>query len=38
MTILPLPIREFILSLADDTLSPAYLLVTGSGQLIERRW
>lgn len=36
MSILPIPIREFILSLADDTLSPAYLLVTGSGQLIER--
>lgn len=36
MTNLPLPIRDFILSLADDTLSPAYLLVTGSGQLIER--
>ena len=36
MTMLPLPIRDFILSLADDTLAPAYLLVTGTGQLIER--
>ncbi len=36
MTMLPLPIRDFILSLADETLSPAYLLVTGSGQLLER--
>lgn len=36
MRILPLPIRDFILSLADDTFSPAYLLVTGSGELIER--
>jgi hypothetical protein len=33
---LPLPIRDFILSLADDMLSPAYLLVTESGQLVER--
>jgi len=36
MSTLPIPIRDFILSLADDTLSPAYLLVTGSGQLVER--
>jgi hypothetical protein len=33
---LPPPIRDFILSLTDDMLSPAYLLVTASGQLIER--
>ena len=25
---LPLPIQEFILSLTDDLLSPAYMLVT----------
>ena len=35
MNDLPLPIRDFILSLTDDMLSPAYLLVTESGQLIE---
>ncbi len=32
---LPIPIREFILSLTDDMLSPAYLLVTADGLLIE---
>ncbi|MGH9425635.1 MAG: hypothetical protein ACRD2L_04920 [Terriglobia bacterium] len=32
---LPLPIRDFILSLTDDMLSPAYLLVTENGRLIE---
>ncbi|CAN5749681.1 hypothetical protein BH18ACI4_BH18ACI4_05350 [soil metagenome] len=32
---LPLPIRDFILSLTDDMLSPAYLLVTQNGRLIE---
>jgi adenylate cyclase len=32
---LPLPIRDFILSLTDEMLSPAYLLVTENGQLIE---
>ena len=32
---LPLPIREFILSLTDEMLSPAYLLVTENGRLIE---
>jgi hypothetical protein len=32
---LPLPIRDFILSLTEDMLSPAYLLVTESGQLID---
>lgn len=35
MRYLPLPIREFILSLTDDMLSPAYLLVTENGLLIE---
>lgn len=35
MSELPAPIRDFILSLADDTLSPAYLLVTDTGTLIE---
>lgn len=33
MNDLPLPIRDFILSLTDDMLSPAYLLVTEGGQL-----
>ena len=32
---LPLPIQEFILSLTDDLLSPAYMLVTEDGRLIE---
>ena len=32
---LPLPIRDFILSLTDEMLSPAYLLVTEDGRLIE---
>lgn len=32
---LPLPIRDFILSLTDEMLSPAYLLVTENGRLIE---
>ncbi len=32
---LPIPIRDFILSLTDDMLSPAYLLVTEDGLLIE---
>lgn len=32
---LPLPIRDFIMALTDDMLSPAYLLVTENGQLIE---
>ena len=32
---LPLPIRDFILALTDDMLSPAYLLVTEDGRLIE---
>jgi hypothetical protein len=32
---LPPPIRDFILALTDDMLSPGYLLVTESGQLIE---
>ncbi len=35
MRYLPLPIRDFILSLTDDMLSPAYLLVTENGLLIE---
>ncbi len=35
MNELPLPIRDFILELTDDMLSPAYLLVTESGRLIE---
>ena len=34
MNDLPVPIRDFILSLTDDMLSPAYLLVTEGGQLI----
>jgi hypothetical protein len=34
MNDLPIPIRDFILSLTDDMLSPAYLLVTEDGQLI----
>ena len=32
---LPLPISDFILSLTDDMLSPAYMLVTENGRLIE---
>jgi hypothetical protein len=35
MRYLPLPIRDFILSLTDEMLSPAYLLVTEKGRLIE---
>jgi hypothetical protein len=31
MSRLPIPIQEFILSLTDDTLSPAFLLVTHDG-------
>lgn len=33
---LPVPIRDFILSLTDEMLSPAYLLVTENGRLLER--
>jgi hypothetical protein len=33
---LPVPIREFILSLTDEKLSPAYLLTTQEGKLV--RW
>lgn len=32
---LPLPIRDFILALTDDQLSPAYMLVNENGRLIE---
>jgi hypothetical protein len=32
---LPVPIRDFILTLTEDMLSPAYLLVTENGYLIE---
>jgi hypothetical protein len=32
---LPVPIRDFILSLTEDMLSPAYLQVTENGKLIE---
>jgi hypothetical protein len=32
---LPLPIQDFILALTDDMLSPAYMLVTNDGRLIE---
>jgi hypothetical protein len=32
---LPVPIRDFILTLTDDMLSPAYLLVTEDGRLIQ---
>jgi len=33
---LPVPIRDFILSLTDEMLSPAYLFVTENGRLLER--
>ncbi len=33
---LPLPIRDFIWSLTDEMLSPAYLLVTDNGLLVEQ--
>jgi hypothetical protein len=35
MTDLPAPIRDFILALTDETLSPAYLLVREEGTLLE---
>lgn len=35
MSNLPSPIREFILALTDETLSPAFFLLTEEGKLIE---
>lgn len=35
MTDLPAPIRDFILALTDETLSPAFLLLTDDGGLVE---
>ncbi|HEY6118953.1 MAG TPA: hypothetical protein VIV66_03290 [Pyrinomonadaceae bacterium] len=35
MSNLPSPIRDFILALTDETLSPAFLLLTGEGELVE---
>jgi hypothetical protein len=35
MSNLPSPIREFILTLTDETLSPAWLLLTDDGELVE---
>jgi hypothetical protein len=35
MTELPTPIRDFILALTDETLSPAYMLLNDEGALLE---